>query len=121
MSFYRQSVGKKGEDIACNFLESNGYEIIERNFRTKYGELDIIASKDGILVFVEVKAKTDTRTGMPYETVNKNKIKHLMRAIQFYQLTHKVKDLKMSLDVISIIIGPDNRVKELKHFKSVDI
>jgi len=121
MSFYRKTVGAKGEALACSYLLDNGYTVLERNFHTRFGELDIIAEKDTTIVFVEVKTKTSDATGKPYESVSKRKIRHLQKAIQFYLLTKNYKNRKLSLDVISILLDKKMKVKDLKHFRSVDI
>ena len=121
MSQYRKSIGQIGEDAACNYLEEHGYSIIERNYRTRFGEIDIIATNNSIVTFVEVKTKVDLHTGKPYEAVGKVKLRHLQKVIQHYLLIRKIKNSKLSLDVISIVLNPDHSTNELKHFRSIDI
>ena len=67
-------VGKNGENIACKYLEQIGYKIITRNYRNKYGEIDIIAKENDNYVFVEVKSRNTNKYGNPAEAVNKSKI-----------------------------------------------
>ena len=69
-----KKTGNKGEDLATEYLEKKGYKIIERNFRTRFGELDIVCWDAQILVFVEVKTKIGHDFGEPEEMFNKNKM-----------------------------------------------
>ena len=71
--------GKLGEDCAANFLEAKGYSIVARNFRIRSAEIDIIAKLDDLLIFVEVKARSDIRHGLPREAVTINKQKKSSR------------------------------------------
>ncbi len=76
--------GDRGEDRAAEFLVSNGYEITARNWRNRFGELDIIAQKGAILVFVEVKAKSDSRFGAPAEMITARKMQKLKNTAALY-------------------------------------
>lgn len=60
---YRQLIGKKGEDLACRELERRGHRILARRYRTRFGEIDIVSERDGVVVFVEVKARSSNRFG----------------------------------------------------------
>ena len=66
---YRKNVGDSGEDFAARILEESGYQIIERNYSTRYGEIDIIAFRDGVLHFIEVKTRTGMEYGFPSEAI----------------------------------------------------
>ena len=76
--------GREAEDFACAFLENNGYKIIERNFNTRFGEIDIIAQKDKTLHFVEVKSRTTPVQGEPEEAVNALKQRNIVKAARRY-------------------------------------
>ncbi len=121
MSLYRNSIGKIGEDAACEYLQSRGYLILERNFRSKFGEIDIVTRYKDKYIFVEVKTKTDDRTGKPFEAVGRNKINHIKRAVEFYLLSNKIKNVKLSIDVVSIMLDQSRKIKQLQHFQSVEI
>ena len=99
-----QETGKKGENLAEQFLRKKGYQIIERNFYTKQGEIDIIAKEQKEYVFVEVKTRRNTKYGEPIESVNNRKIRHLKKAIRFYLYLHALENCNMRLDVIEIKI-----------------
>lgn len=80
-----QNIGKYGEDLACRFLQGKGYKIIERNFRIRGGEIDVIALDGSCTVYVEVKTRTSHRFGRPEEAVTPWKIKFLVKAAKFYR------------------------------------
>ena len=73
MTMARQRLGERGEALACEALESRGYHIRHRRYRTRYGELDIVAQHDGVLVFVEVRARGSGRFGHPAASVTAQK------------------------------------------------
>ena len=76
-------LGLYGEDLACKYLQANGYTILERNFRCRrFGEIDIVASKAGVLSFIEVKTRCSSRYGKPVEAVTLAKQRHLDRVAQ---------------------------------------
>lgn len=80
----KKTVGRLGEDFAARVLAANGYRILERNFRCKAGEIDLIASKGGRLCFVEVKTRQTARFGTPAEAVDREKQRRIRRAAEFY-------------------------------------
>ena len=81
--------GKYGEDLACQFLKNHGYKILERNFRIRGGEIDIIALDGKTLVYIEVKTRTSYRFGRPEESITLRKLKFLERAAKFYRVKRK--------------------------------
>jgi len=115
-----QAVGKIGEEMAQNFLQKKGYKILEKNFRTRFGEIDLIVSKVDHLRFVEVKTRVGTSKGMPYEAVNYYKIKHLQRACQYFLLKKNLKNYKLSLDVISIILKTNLEIEKIDFFENIN-
>ncbi len=80
----KQTLGRRGEEAACGYLEKKGYEIIERNFRCVRGEIDIIAALPGTLVFVEVKTRRGVPYGLPCEAVTRTKMRHMRTAAAYY-------------------------------------
>lgn len=96
------ALGKTGEDLACKYLKKHGYKIIERNFRIRGGEIDIIALDGRTLVYIEVKTRTSHKFGLPQEAVTPWKIKFLERAAKFYRLKrNNLPDLER-IDVLAI-------------------
>ena len=111
--------GQKGENLATSFLISSGYQIIERNFKTKLGEIDIIAKEQNTLVFVEVKARHSLEFGYPEEAVTSSKIATIARVGEYYSKLHP--DLPQSLRIDVLAIGPKDKKGKLriKLFKNV--
>lgn len=104
MSQYPINIGKLGEKTAILYLKEKDYLIVDKNFKSKFGEIDIIASKDHCLYFIEVKTRTNINKGMPFEAVNSTKIKHIEMAAKYYLLKNDYKDYKLKIGVISILI-----------------
>ncbi|SMG17430.1 putative endonuclease [Marivirga sericea] len=96
-----KKIGDKGEDFAVNILESKGYEILERNYRFKRAEIDIIALHQNLLIFIEVKTLNSFNHGYPEERVNQSKIDKLMEAAENYiYAINWQKDIRF--DILSI-------------------
>ncbi|MEG0916162.1 MAG: YraN family protein [Myroides sp.] len=105
-------IGKQGEQLAKEFLETNNYVILETNYRYKKAEIDIIAVKENILAIVEVKTRTSTHFGEPESFVNNKKIKLILEATNAY-IMEKDLDLEVSLDIISVVIGKENEINHI--------
>lgn len=116
-----QLLGQFGEQLAKEHLVEKGYKILESNFRSRYGEIDIIVQKDKSLVFVEVKTRIGTRFGLPYQAVDYHKLKHLKKASQYYLILHNYPNLLYRIDVISIILKKDNTVEKIQHFENITV
>ena len=111
-------VGKIGEDIAKEFLEKQGYKVIERNYRTKYAEIDLIAKNKKELVFVEVRTKIGENFGTPEETINKKKMRKLWFNATAYTAFKKWNG-SFRIDAICIVLKPDHSIQRLNHFESI--
>ena len=95
-------LGRIGEDLATDFLTKHGYKIIERNYRIRGGEIDIIALEDNTLIIVEVKTRTSHKYGLPQESVSQAKLKFLERAALFYRSNRKNLPLAERIDVVTV-------------------
>ena len=100
----KKEFGNTGEDIATEYLEKQGYIILERNFYCKQGEIDIIAKDKNEVVFVEVKSRSNVGYGLPSEAVTKQKIKHLCRAARYFLYKNKMFNEFIRFDVVEILI-----------------
>src|SRR3989339_1735563 len=118
MSLYQKNLGKTGEDLALDYLKSHGYFVLEKNFTSKFGEIDIIAKKEHSLYFIEVKTRSNTNFGEPYEAVNKRKIYHIKKAAQYYLLKNNYNDYKLKVGVFSILIEGDKT--EIKFWDDIE-
>ncbi|MCI6610178.1 MAG: YraN family protein [Ezakiella sp.] len=95
--------GDLGEDMAVDLLKKKGYMILERNYRNKYGEVDIIALKDEFLVFVEVKARKNRMFGSPQEAVDDAKIKHIVDTADGFLQERAWHNVTVRFDIVEIV------------------
>src|SRR5881396_2554209 len=98
----RVSLGKLGEDLACEELQRRGYRIVDRRFRTRCGELDIIARDGGVLVFVEVRARSSGSFGTPFDSVTWQKQHRLSRMAAAYLFQKRLPDIACRFDVVGV-------------------
>lgn len=116
----RINLGRSGEDAACQYLTKLGYQIVERNFRCRMGEIDIIARDDQTLVFVEVKTRASIACGQPFEAVHYFKQRKLIKLAEFYlKRCFQTTCIACRFDVVSILhsgSGPD-----IRHLKNAFI
>lgn len=115
--YYKTDLGRKGEEIARQYLLANNYQIIDKNFRTRLGEIDIIAKDTRELVFVEVKTRTTSQYGKPCEAVDELKIKHILRVAKYYIHIKKLENTYIRFDVIEIMIV--NNKYRVNHIKQI--
>jgi putative endonuclease len=98
----RQALGKLGEDLACQELESRGHEIVERRYRTDHGELDIVSTHNGYVVFVEVRAKSGADFGDGAESITPQKQQQLVWMATDYVTRKRLENTPCRFDVVSI-------------------
>ncbi len=113
----RRDLGAFGERVAAAHLEAKGYRIRERNFRTREGEVDIIAEHGSTLVFVEVRTRRGDAMGSPAESVTAAKAAHILAAAQAYVQAHQECPADQRIDVIAVSLAPDGRVRSLDHIE----
>lgn len=99
----RLYLGRKGEDIAAEYLEKNGCRILERNFRCRYGEIDIIAMDGSTLCFVEVKTRSRVSFGLPCQAVDWKKEQHIMRCAYCYMRESEAECSGIRIDIVEIL------------------
>ena len=102
-----QAAGRRGEDLACRHLEAQGYQILERNYRCRLGEIDIIARRGDLTVFIEVKTRTGPGHGAGHEAVTFTKRQRVIRAAESYAAARRLSDMPIRFDVISVDLGPE--------------
>lgn len=102
--YIKQQKGKLGEDLAAKYLENIGYKIIERNFKCKLGEIDIIAQDNNEKIFVEVKTRSTFHYGKPVDAVNKIKQKHIKKSTQYYIHKNDLENEFIRIDVIEVYL-----------------
>ncbi|OGM12433.1 YraN family protein [Candidatus Woesebacteria bacterium RBG_16_34_12] len=104
------SFGNLGENYAARILQENGYQIIDRNFRTKFGEIDIIAVDKDTLVFIEVKTRWGKKYGSPEEAVTPRKITKIKRVAEIFINKNKNLPKKLRIDVVAIEVKNENQI-----------
>ena len=106
-----RQISIEGENIAAEYLKKQGYRILERNYSTKVGELDIIAQDRDTIVFVEVKARENANFGQPIESITPQKVRHIIRTAQWYLSAKRKFNSPCRFDVIEVLRGEVAHVK----------
>lgn len=134
MSRVKLDEGDRGESLACEYLKTKGFDIIDRNFRLKGGEIDIIAidpsthstgsgqarsGPNGILVFIEVKTRTSYQFGTGFEAITPWKLKALIKSAHFYKVTHRGLPDAMRIDAISVVLDAEGRIEQFEHMENI--
>ncbi len=110
--------GQIGENIAKEYLEKNGYKVIEQNYKTKYGEIDLVAKKGNELVFVEVRTKKGENFGTPEETINKKKLRKLWGNAKAYAARKKWQG-SYRIDAVCLVLKYDNATERINHYENI--
>ncbi len=111
---HNQKVGQWGEQAAADYLVSKGYEILARNVRTPYGEIDLIAKKDDFTIFVEVKARTNAKFGPPEIAVTPRKQQHMLSCAEHYAQQNEIDHWQIDVIAVEEINGKP----EIVHFEN---
>ena len=104
---HRPQLGRSGEDAAADHFRRLGYEVVERNFRTRAGEIDLVARDAGTVVFCEVKTRRTDRWGLPAEAVNPRKQARLRRLAGEWLSLRRPGRVQVRFDVVSVIVAGD--------------
>ncbi|TSC53980.1 MAG: putative endonuclease, partial [Microgenomates group bacterium LiPW_16] len=97
----KHDLGKRGEELAVRYLQSHGYRILTRNFRSKFGEIDIIGLDGKILVFIEVKTRWSKKFGPPEEAVTPWKLKSIIKTAYYFKMLHPELPESLRIDVVA--------------------
>ena len=114
----RKEVGAKGEKLAAKFLKRKGYTIIQRNYRCKLGEIDIIAEQDRTIVFVEVRTKQTERFGPPQYSITSGKRWQISKAALYYIKEKRLVERSCRFDVIAVTFSSGSRRPEIEHIEN---
>lgn len=120
MKRFNLDKGREGEQRAVEFLLKKGYQIIERNWRTRFGEIDIVAKDKEVIVFVEVKTKTGNQFGEPWEMVNRRKLEQVRKMGEVYLTKNGLSDAVARVDVIGVWLNRDYRVEKIEQWENVE-
>ena len=113
-----RATGQLGEKLAQDFLKGCGYQIVETNYRSRDGEVDIIVSKDGVLVFVEVRAKSSRNFGTPEESVTQRKKQKLVLVAQDYVQTHGMQESPWRIDFVAVELDNNRKAVRIEQFEN---
>ncbi len=114
----RQSLGSLGESLAGAFLKNKGYSILEKNWRTPYGEIDLVAMQDESIVFVEVKTRSNRSLGPPEISITPRKAEHMRSAAEYYIQQHPDIKSDWRIDLVTILLQPQAPAI-IDHFENV--
>lgn len=117
----RKIIGNYGEDLALKYLLRNGFNILDTNFSSRFGEIDIIAAKMGKIHFVEVKTRTGNYCGSPEEGLTRHKIAKILKTCQNYIYCKKIDTDNYQLDLIAIEIDKKEKRAKIKHYKAIQL
>jgi len=117
VSSVRQSLGQIGERLAADALERRGYCIIQRNFRCRYGEIDLVTQEGEDLVFVEVKTRRGTVCGLPEEAITVYKARKLQTLAGHYLDLHQLSERSWRIDVVAVQFSPGGRLEEIRVYQ----
>jgi putative endonuclease len=120
VSLFKKMLGKEGEDRAAKFLAKQGYRILERNYRTRNGEIDLIALHMGEVVFVEVKTRTGNAFGAPELAVNPRKQGRMIKAALGYIKYKKLHQMPCRFDVVAITTAAGYEVELIQNAFEMD-
>jgi putative endonuclease len=113
----RQGLGRTGERLAAEELVRRGYSIIERNFRCRYGEIDLIAEKGDDLVFIEVKTRRGNAYGLPEEAVTPRKQQKIVQVASYYLDLHACSERSWRIDVVAVQLSASGRFEEIRVYQ----
>ncbi len=120
MSLLKKLLGREGEDLAARFLMKQGYRILERNYSTRSGEIDLVALHDGAVVFVEVKTRTSHAFGAPELAVNPRKQQRMVKAALAYIKYKKLHQVPCRFDVVAITTAAEQEVEHIRNAFEMD-
>lgn len=115
-------VGKLGEKLAENFLTKNGYQLIARNFHTRFGEIDLIVTKNKKLIFVEVKLKIGEDFGTPEEMITKHKLRQIEMTGQSFLMKYPEYEKfyeSLQIDAVCIVLDENRNVIRINHYENI--
>ncbi|WP_244833184.1 YraN family protein [Clostridium sp. BJN0001] len=117
MKYLNRAIGSFCEDICCNYLKNNKYKILDRNFRNRLGELDIICLDNRTIVIIEVKGRFSLNYGTPLEAVNYNKRNIIIKLTKYYLYKKQISDMNIRFDIIEVYLNNKKSKYTINHIK----
>jgi putative endonuclease len=113
----RQGLGRTGERLAAEALLSKGYHILERNFRCRQGEIDLVAEDEQDLIFVEVKARRGVSFGLPEDAITSHKRRKLVEVASYYLDLHACSERSWRIDVVAVQFSSSGKLEEIRIYE----
>ena len=113
---YQKRIGRTGEQIAAEYLTQKGYQLLDQNYSTRYGEIDLIALDRDVVVFVEVKTRTSNTYGAPEDSITPTKIEKMQNTALIWLQAHPDVPDDWRMDVIAVFIDQNKNLLDLQHF-----
>lgn len=113
----RQALGRTGERLAAEALMDKGYHILERNFRCRHGEIDLVAQDEHELVFVEVKTRRGTSYGLPEDALTLHKRRKILEVASYYLDLHTCSDCSWRVDVVAVQFSTGGKLEEIRVYQ----
>ena len=122
MKVFNRELGKRGEEIAKSYLEKKGYKIVSKNFRNRFGEIDLVATNKGKIIFIEVKLKIGDSFGSPEEMINSKKLFQVQKTAWAFlkqnpEIAQKYQIYR--IDAVCIVLGEGDRVLRISHYENM--
>lgn len=114
---HRQALGRLGEDEAVAYLKKQGYRLLQRNYRCRLGEIDIIVMDGETLVFVEVRSRSSGRFGLPQESIHWHKQSKVRKVAQYYLKAVQKEEVAVRFDVLALLFERENQSVQVEHIK----
>ena len=120
MSRWKKDLGEQGEDLALNYLQQKGYQLITRNFHSRFGEIDLIMQEKDDIVFVEVKTRTNRTFGTPLQSITPAKIQSLIKTVQYYKHLNPRSPDCQRIDIVTVEFDQNKQdLKVSQHIKNI--
>jgi putative endonuclease len=119
MTHARQNLGRWGESVAATYLEAHGFALVARNWRCPYGEVDLVAQKEGCIHFVEVKTRRGRAHGLPEEALTPRKAAHLTAVAQTYLAEQGLEEADWQIDLIAVELDGQGKLLRCEHLPNV--
>mgnify|MGYP001089680083 CR=1 FL=1 len=116
---YQQQIGNLGEKIAADFLLQKGYKLLDQNYHTRYGELDLVTAESEIIVFIEVKTRTSGSFGNPETSITEAKLQRIHNAALLWLQEHPEVDDDWRIDAVAITLDHQKKIKDIQHFINI--
>lgn len=107
-----------GEERAVEFLRKKGYKILDRNYRCRFGEIDIVAKHEDYFVFIEVKTRRDLSYGRPVEAISQLKINRILKTLSFYLTENRIHNSNIRIDAVEVYLNNSQDVK-INHIENI--